>query len=253
MLGQAIWWGSFVLETLLLVRGLQVKLLVRYPVFYVYLLFVWSQSLLRFFVYHLRPQLYSPVYWITEWLGILVGCGVVFEIYRVGLAAYPGAARMARNLLAFVFVMAFTKAVVETWNDPHWWSIATTMDLEHALRGVQALAIVALVVLSLFYSIPFGRNLRGVLLGYGLFVGESVVWLTFASAGGEKFHALWSYVHPASYFVVLGIWAMHLWSYAPNPEPKRAVRLEEQYQRIAATTSRRLREGRSYLAKVVRS
>src|SRR5437762_13943956 len=93
MLGQAIWWGSITLETLLLVRGLQGKLLARYPVFYVYILFVWLQSLLRFSIYHARPQLYLPVYWITEYSGVLIGCAVVFEIYRVALAAFPGTAR----------------------------------------------------------------------------------------------------------------------------------------------------------------
>jgi len=252
MLGQAIWWGSIALEALLLIRGLQGKLLGRYPFFYAYILFVWLQSLLRFSVYHSRPELYSSVYWITEWLGVLVGCGVVFEVCRVGLAAYPGTARMARNLLAFVFVMAFTKGLVETWNDPHWWSATTAMELERALRTVQSLAIIALVVLSLFYSIPFGRNLRGVLLGYGLFVGTSVIQLTFVTNSGSRFYSFWHHVNPGSYFVVLGLWVVHLWSYAPNPEPKTAVRLEEEYQRIAATTSRRLRAGRGYLAKVVR-
>ncbi len=253
MLGQAIWWGSIALEVLLLVRGLRGKLLVRYPVFYAYILFVWLQSLLRFSIYHSRPELYPLVYWITEGLGVLIGCGVVFEIYREGLAAYPGTARMARNLLAFLFVMAFTKGLVETWNDPHWSSVATTLDVERVLRTLQSLAILALVVLSLFYSIPFGRNLRGILLGYGLFVGISVIQLTFVTDDGSRFYSFWSHVHPGSYLVVLGLWVMHLWSYASNPEPKKAVHLEEQYQKIAATTSRRLREGRGYVAKVVGS
>jgi len=253
MLGQAIWWGSIALETLLLVRALRGKLLARYPVFYAYILFVWMQSLLRFSIYHTHPQLYLPVYWITEYAGVLIGCGVVFEIFRVGLAAYPGTARMARNLLAFLFVMALTRGLVETWNDPHWWSVTTTIEFERALRTVQSLAIIALVVLSLFYSIPFGRNLRGILLGYGLFVGISVIQLTFVANDGSRFYSFWTHVNPGSYFVVLGLWGVHLWSFAPNPEPKRAVRLEEQYQRIAAATSRRLREGRGYLAKVVRS
>jgi len=253
MLDHAIWWSGILLETLLLVRGFRGKLLGRYPVFYTYIFFVYSQSLIRFSFYHSRPQLYPPIYWVTEYLGVFIGCGVVFEIYRVGLSAYPGTARMARNLLAFVFVLAFTRVLVETWNDPHWWSMATNLELEGVLRTVQAVGLGALVLLFLSYSIPFGRNLRGVLLGYGLFIGESVIWLTFASSGGNRFRDIWFYLHPASYFVVLGVWAMHLWSHAPNPEPKRAVHLEEQYQGIAVATSRRLREGRAYLAKVVRS
>ena len=252
MLGQALWWSGIALETLLLVQGFRTKLLGRYRVFYAYVLFVWAQSLLRFSVYHLRPEFYVPTYWITEFFGLLIGCAVVFEIYRVGLSTYPGTARMARNALAFVFVLAFTKGIVVTWNNPHWWSFATTMDLERALRTVQAVAIATLVALFLFYAIPFGRNLRGVLLGYGLFIGESVIWLTFVSSGGEKFQRFWSYVHPATYFAVLGIWVVHLGSYSAAPEPKRAVQLEQQYQRIAATTNARLRDARGYLHRVVR-
>src|SRR5258708_9494304 len=177
MLGQTIWWSGIGLETLLLVRGLQSKLLVRYPAFYAYILFVWVQSLLRISIYHSQPEIYSPVYWITEGLGVLIGCGVVFEVYRVGLAAYPGTARMARNLLAFLFVMAFTKGLVETWNDPHWSSISTTLDVERVLRVLQSLAIIALVVLSLFYSIPLGRNLWGFLICCARFFEFSVLKL----------------------------------------------------------------------------
>jgi hypothetical protein len=142
---------------------------------------------------------------------------------------------------------------VDTWNDPQWWLIATTMDLERLLRTVQSFAILALVVLFLFYAIPFGRNLRGILLGYGVFVGLSVIQLTFVTDSSSRFHNFWSYASPGSYFIVLGVWMVHLWSYVPNPEPKTAVRLEEQYQRVAAATAQRLREARGYLAKAVRS
>lgn len=252
MLAQIIWWSGITIEAVILARGLFGKLLKQYPAFYMYLLFVWMQSLLRFSVYHARPLLYQRFFWITEYLGVLAGCAVVFEIYRVGLRAYPGTARLARNLLAFVLLLAFVKATIETGNNPLWWSTATTLDLELALRVVQALALLALVVLFLFYAIPFGRNLRGILLGYGLFLGESVVFFSLASKNWEAFRAFWAHIHPASYFVVLLVWAGHLWAYVPNPEPQRAVQLEEQYQRMAAATSRRLQEARGYLAKAVR-
>ena len=252
MLAQVIWWSGIAIEAVILARALSGRLLKLYPAFYGYLLFVWAQSLLRFSIYHARPPLYARVFWITEWLGVLAGCAVVFEIYRVGLRAYPGTARLARNLLGFVFLLAVAKAAIETGNNPLWWSTASTLDLELALRVVQALALLALVVLFLFYSIPFGKNLRGILLGYGLFLGESVVWLSFAPRNWANFRAFWSPIHAGFYSVVLLVWALHLWSYVPNPEPKTAVRLEEQYQRMAASTSRKLQEARGYLAKAVR-
>jgi len=253
MLGQVIWWTGIFLETYLLARAFTARLWARYPVFYSYITFVLLQSLLRFSILHSRQNLYPRAYWITEWLGVMIGCGVVFEVYRVGLAAYRGTARMARNLLGLVFVVAFAKAVAETWNDPRWWLMATTMDLERLLRTVQSLAILALVVLFLFYAIPFGRNLRGILLGYGLFVGISVIQLTFVADSESRFHSFWSNASPGSYVIALGLWLVHLWSYFPSPEPTRAVRLEEQYQRVAAATTQRLKEARGYLTKAVRS
>ena len=253
MLGQTIWWSCIALEIFLLVSGFAGRLWARYPVFYAYISFVWLQSLLRSYILHFRSQHYSDVYWITEGLGVLAGCAVVFEIYRVGLVAYPGTARMARNLLGFVVVLASTKAIVGAWNDPGWWLISTTADLERLLRTVQSFAILALVVLFLFYAIPFGKNLRGILLGYGVFVGLSVIQLTFVTDSSSRFHSFWSYVSPASYLIVLGVWAIHLWAYFPSPEPKRVVRLEEQYQGVAAVTAQRLREARGRLAKAARS
>lgn len=253
MLGQSIWWATAALESVLLVRGMLGKWALRYRIFYGYIFFVLSQSLLRFAVYHSNARLYPYVYWLTELLAVLMGCAVTFEIYRVGLFAYPGTARMARNLLAIVFVLAATKALVDASSDPRWWPIATSTDLALALRTVQACSIGALVVLFLIYKVPFGRNLRGIVLGYGLFLALSVIQFAFISVQGVRFIAFWSIVQSLAYLSVLGIWTAHLWSYEQAPEPKATVRLELEYQRVAAATRERLREARGYVGKVVGS
>jgi hypothetical protein len=249
MLSQFIWWGSIALEILLLVRALRGRLATHYPIFYIYIAFVLSQDLLRFSVYRWEPRLYSPVYWTTEFLGVVAGCAVVFEICRVALKAYPGTARLARNLLAIGFVLACTNASVAASNNAHRW-IATCVNLERDVRIVQALTILALVALFLLYAIPFGRNLRGILIGYGLFIGLSVIQLAFVSVMGNLSSKILSYLHPVSYAIALGVWVGHLWSYHSNPEPQRAFAFEQQYARVAAATHYRLREARGYLEKV---
>jgi len=159
---------------------------------------------------------------------------------------------MARNLLAFLFLMAIAKAFVDTSNNPQWWRIATTAEVERNLRLVQALSLVGLVALFLIYAIPFGKNLRGILLGYGFFIAISVVQLTFVSSEENMFSRFWHYLHPASYDITLGVWAGHLWAYQPVPEPRATVLLEQQYQRVAAATTRRLQDARGYLGRAVR-
>lgn len=249
MISQSIWLIGIGIEALLLARSVFGRIVSHYPLFYTYICFVLAEELVRFGVHQWYLPLYGLTYWITAVLGIFFGCAVVFEVYRVGLMLYPGAARMARNSLALVFILAVTKVVVGHWNAPQGFSMATYLDLELTLRVVQGLTIIPLVILFLVYSIPFGRNLKGMLLGYGLFVGMSIISLTHVSFNGSRVGLLWSKLYPISYLMVLVIWTAYLWSYAPSPEPSRAVNLENQYQRMAAGTRRRLHEARGYLGR----
>ncbi len=249
MLGQLIWWSGNALEVFVLARGVRGRLISRYPVFYTYILFVLLQSPIRLLPYRWYRPLYAPVYWATEFLGLAMGCWIVFEIYRVALAAYPGTAKMARKILAFLFALAVAKAAVALWNDPRVLLQATPLQVERALRTVQAIAILGLVAVFASYSIPFGRNLRGILLGYGLFVAERVVCLTFVPSQGHHF---WFYAYSACYVVALSLWLGHLWSYQAIPQATASVQLEQEYQTIAEGTLRRLEAMRIYVRKAVR-
>jgi hypothetical protein len=255
MLTQVIWWSSIGLESLLLFRGFRCRLASRYPAFYFYISFVLFQDLVCFVIARRshRPVEYTYAYWTAEFLCVLVSCGIVLEIYRVGLAAYPGTARMARWLLGLVFVLVLAKTIVTIAVDPQWWTEETARGVEGTLRAIQGVAIVSLVALFLFYSIPFGRNLRGIVLGSGLLVCLSVVCLTFTNSAGPRLKTFLGFLYPASYPVFLGLWLVALWSYEANPQPKREVHLELKYQRVAAATQRRLQDARSYVAKAVGS
>jgi hypothetical protein len=157
---------------------------------------------------------------------------------------------MAENALTFVFLVAVVKGIVDTNASPTGWLAGQPLDIERAIRAVQAAAILALVALFLLYSVPFGRNLRGILLGYGFFVGMRLISLVFISLKVQNF---WSYAYSASYAVALSLWLAHLWSYQPVPEAQASAKLEHDYQRIAAETRRHLQGTRAYLRKAVRS
>jgi hypothetical protein len=252
MLTQAIWWGGMCLEAVMLFRGLRERLLFKYPVFYLYIAFVLVEDLLRFYIYRWHPDIYPQTYWITDFFGLVIGSGVVFEIYRSGLSAYPGAARMARNLLLLVFALTFAKVLVSMSYGSLWWPAETTAELERNLRIVQASALIALVALFLLYAIPFGRNLKGILSGYTLYIAVSLVQLTLVSHFGNSIQHLWSYVNSVSYLIALWIWTGALWSRALSPDLKPSTRLEYDYEALRAATRRRLQETRASLGRAVR-
>jgi hypothetical protein len=252
MFSLSIWLVGIALELILVIRGVQRGIFRRYPVFYSYIVFVVVTDILLFAI---RPTVhpYLYLYWVAEFVGLLLGCLVFFEFYRVALKPYPGTARVARALLAIVFAAAVVKTIATIANVPQWWWNAKPAQVEGVLRVCQLLAILALTLLFLFYSIPFGKNLRGILLGYGFFVSWSVLCLALVAAGVARADTLWSYTYPISYVLSVVVWTVHLWSYQPNPIPDRAIPLEQEYLRVAAATQRRFHDARGYLAKAVGS
>jgi len=248
-----MWWVAIFLEALLLVRGLQQKLAATYPVFYAYIFFVFIEELLRFYAYRWHPGMYAEIYWITQYLAFVIGSVVVFEIYRIGLAAFPGAARVARNLLLLVFTAIYANALLARSQGVLGWPVESPYALERNLRIAQASAVIVLVALFLRYAIPFGRNLKGILLGYSFFIAASVVQLTFFYYFRETIQHPWSYLQPGSYLVVLGIWVKALWSYEPTPGTTPAIQLEHDYQTLMAATNRRIQRARNTLGMAARS
>jgi hypothetical protein len=246
----ALWLATIALEILLLARSIRTKLFSKYPVFYSYVLFVLLQSLVRFSIYHRHPQWYMECYWYTEFFGVLVGCGVFFEIYWWGLAPFPGTARLARNALALVFVFAAGKALVGAIRGRLWWPAQTTAELERNLRAVQSVAILALVILLLAYSIPLGRNLRGIVMGYGLFVSTSLINLAALAYLGREIERLWSYSQQVFYLLVLCIWTVSLWTLSPQPSLSAARESAPPYGAVEQKTRERWERIRLYFGKV---
>src|ERR1700742_2610319 len=134
-----------VLELILVIRGVERELLRRYPVFYSYVAFVLISDLLVF-AFRPSPHPYLYFYWITEFAGLLLGCFVFFEFYRVALKPYPGTARMARAVLAVLFAIAIAKTIFTLVNVSEWWFYAKPAQVEGVLRVCQLLAILALTL-----------------------------------------------------------------------------------------------------------
>jgi hypothetical protein len=250
MLTMAIWCVGICLEVLVLVRGFQEKLYRPFPIFYGYLLFVTLDDFLRIAVYRWLPDHYFPVYWVTQFLSLAIGSGIIFEIYRVALRPFPGAARMARYLLLVVFGAIFARTLIGSSNGLFAWLEEASVVLERDLRIVQALAIAALVLLFVWYAIPFGRNLKGILVGYSLFVGMSILRFTLLAYSWNEIKSFWPYAGAVSFVVVLGIWARALWSLQPMPVAE--TKLESDYELLVLSTREQFRRTLERLGSAAR-
>src|SRR5262249_11186400 len=158
---------------------------------------------------------YRSFWWYTQFLSIIAGYFVIWEISKQALQAYPGTVEMARYLIWTLFVAVLFKVLGGSlWE--HDWALAGTVgELERDLRAVQAMLLVVVVGVLAYYLIPIGRNLRGIIIGYGFFIAMGVINNTVRSQLGYTFQVWWRYTQSTAWLMALVVWLSALWSYRP--------------------------------------
>lgn len=245
-----VWLVCTGLEGLLVLRAGVTGWWKKCPLLFAYLACVFLQDVFFLFLYYNALDLYRVVYWYAQFFSLALGCGVCWELFRSLLAPYPAVARVARNVLCLVLALVASKVLADGWIDDTRLSV-TVIALERNLRGVQAVALISLALLLVYYAIPVNRMQKGIALGYGLFVGTSVISLTVSDALGPAFYNGWAVLQPLYYLAVLCIWCAFLWNYeVPSHGTPAPLRLLN-YRSLADRTRRSFAEGLRYLRKNV--
>jgi hypothetical protein len=245
--------AGMLLDLFILYRAFRAKFAVKYPLFYTYVACVFIVDAIRTPVYHLgSPLLFRNVFWATQFLTLVIGYGVILEVIRKALGPYAGAERFARLAVLAVFAAVFSFVAFESWASASWSPARTYGELERDLRAVQVLVLGGVLTVVSYYRVALGKNLKGIVLGYGFFIAVSVVSPALRSFIGAPFDGVWSVAQPYLYFVSQTIWLVALWNYAPNPEPEMPLRLEFDYESLALKTKGLLAAMRSSLGRTVR-
>ena len=230
---------------LILARSILEHLFTRYVIYYMYLTYVLVQSAGLMILYKLNSGLYARAYWYAEFIGVILGCGVIWEIYSQTLKPYAGVERFARYLLLAAILLAVGRVVTRHWGAPaSLFSRQPTADLDQTMREIQAIFLLLILGLLVYYSIPLGKNLKGMIAGYVLYIGATIVELACRVYLGKVLQ-----IQPVAYLAALIIWCAALWSYAPNPLPEEGSELESDYQAVSAMTHRALSQARRYLSR----
>lgn len=248
MLVYLIWWGGIALGALLLVRAFKESLLRKYPLFYSYIAWALLVELAGFYLYRARPGSYQKFYWGAELVSILAAYGVILEIYKRALENYPGPARRAQSLLLFVLFVTAARVVVNTLSSPSRSWVHAIAELGRNLRNVQGALLIVMLALFGYYRIPAGRNLRGLICGYGFFIATTISSLAFRARLRNELSLLMQKLQPVLYLIALLIWCVALWSYQPEPQPDP----ELDYPRLVRQTRALLARAFTYVWRVIR-
>jgi hypothetical protein len=235
---QFVWLGGLLVEGVILVRSIQGKSFAKYSLFYVYIASVLVKSMFLYVVSIARPSLNVTVYWPAQFITLSLGCGVIFEISRHVFAQHVSLDRFARWTMLTTFGLIFVLVAIHAFLLPRWNLAANTADLERDLRIAQAIVLMTILFLTGYYGIEIGKNIRGMILGFGVYVGASVLSLTIRLLVGPRFSSAWQVIQSSAYFVALSIWAVALWSYEAEPAAGPPSISGGEYQILAGRTQR---------------
>ena len=235
-----------------IVRGAREKLFFAYPVFYTYLVHVLVLDLFRFYIYTFWPNSYREVYWYCQFLSLVIGYCVIWEIYTKSLNNYQGVLQISRALVSTGLIVVVSRFLNNALVGPIWGTATTVVDLERNMRALQAMLLITLLGLVFYYGVPLGRNLWGIICGYAFFVGTSIIHLTLRSYLGDAFQSIWTYLPSISYFLALVIWCAALRSYQSIPKPETDIRIEQDYEALVEHTVQSLARATRLIVRMIR-
>lgn len=250
MFGVSIVVLSFLLRLLILLRGYFSHLFREYIWFYYYIACTLAADVAIDIGRWLGPAAYLKVYWPCQFITLAVGCGLVLEIFKHVLAEYPGAERFAKAVCVGTFGLIFLAWIIYPRRTLG--LQAVSIELEKDVRTAQIFFFAAVVAVIFYYYLPLSRNVRGMLFGYGVYLGVSLVSLAVRSYVGRGFDSIWRIAQPLAFDGSLLIWLVAFWAYYPNPLATHPIRLESDYDALATLTNARIHALRTYLGRSLR-
>jgi hypothetical protein len=248
ILGHIIWYAGMAIEGAIILRSLWTRNYLRFPIFYAYILCVLASSIMLLALWS-HPLAYGKAFWYWNAVTILLGYGVLVEIMHRTLIEYPGADRLARFVALTVFGAVFAGLLISSAFHFNPLAISDWTHhvnaLERDLRIVQAVFLTITLAVALHYRIELGRSVNGLILGFGTYVGVSVISTAFGFYIGKSFEPIARELQPIAYLFALGVWLVALWqivearSKPPNPQ------FEADYRKMATATRRKLHALRS--------
>lgn len=248
-----LWWTGIAVELAILVRGVQRRTLRKFPYFFFYIASVLFSDFSLYVLHLTNPAAYPIWAARAELVNIVLGYGIILEIFRHVLARYPGIDRLAQvaGLIVFAAILclaAFHPTASTVFSDARTQKAVTERDF----LAVQMIFLLAATGIIRYYGLETGKNIRGIIAGYGIWLGASVITLELMAYLGPSFNAVWVVFQPFCYLLSLVLWLRAMWTYSPAPALDSDFAYVHDYETLAEKTVGIAGEVRAHLGRMAR-
>ncbi len=211
--------SAVVLFCLLIWRLAKRRLWFYYPYVSIFIVYRFLADVALFPIVRYRPDWFAAAYWRLETITLAMQFLINWEFFR-GLFSQPSTTRrLARRLLLTVELGILPAILVLSWSQASLFQdlhLPLSPVVEQYLCLVQASLLLIPAAVAWYYRIPLGRNLRGLSLGFGVYLLVRAV--NFASL--QAFHGFalyWRMLTPMTFIIMIAVWLWAFWEYAGTP------------------------------------
>jgi hypothetical protein len=165
------------------------------------------------YVRYYPGPLYARWYWPIQFTTTLAGTCVFFDVFDHLLADPRVSKRLLKSMRLLIFSGLGTFICLLFVSDS-WRRTRIAIPLERNFRASEAALLIVLMVLLFRSRVAVSKDIKGIILGYGLYVGVSVAFLATLSYYGCT---RWAFVQALAYNISLVIWLVSLWRPKTTP------------------------------------
>lgn len=218
--------AAILLQGLLLVRLWRCGAASRYPHLAVFVLYRFLGDAILFPIYLYKTEWFAVSYWRLETITLTLQFLINWEFFRGVFPRRSALYAVAWKTLLVIEVITVPAIIALSWNQALSLQQLVRLQLsplvEQYLCLAQAILLLAPVAAALYYRVPMGRNLRGLALGFGVFLlARSVNFASLQVFPG--FALYWRWLTPATFIAMIAIWLWAFWNYSPRPQPGRSA------------------------------
>jgi hypothetical protein len=180
------WYAGIGLLTILVAILIARRMWRKLPIFTAYSVLNLVQGGGLYFLLR-YPTLYQYTHWVCEVLGMLMGLGVVYEIFKNLFGSYKALGRLASNIFYWVLLALVVLGAVVLYAHGSVQGaryVAAFLVVEESVRIIEVGLILALFLFSGAFGLHWRQSIFGIALGLGIFTTVELVAITMRAHFG---------------------------------------------------------------------
>lgn len=245
------WFGSVVVEVLVVAIMLKRNLVRRFPIFFISVAYALLRQIVLAAVAPIGPKAYGLTYWLTLPVEYVIAFGVMLEAFRYSLGADPKISPKTLRAMAVVAVLlvALATFLLLRPDIPISNLRGLILTLDRSIGLLRCGVLLFLWAYAPKLGISWKHHVWGIVFGLGIYAGVGLIAAAIHAATGNLCGDWPARLTHFSYLAATIIWAVYLW----RPEPQRGPLTLEQisffsnsiagYRKILAELWRSFRDG----------